>query len=127
MDPVLGLRRQVAHGGELGTALLAERHAMLEAGRELPVGADDDAAVVAVDQDRLAVVDAVADVVEPADHRHTDRARDDGHVRGERAFLEQHGLQAAAVVFEQLGGSEVARDQHRVARQAGLRRRAHAP
>ena len=121
------LGRKVADGGELGAALLAQRHAVLEAGQQLPVGTDDDAAVVAVDEDRLALLDAVADVVQPADHRHSDRPRDDRHVRGERALLEQHGLQPAAVIFEQFGGSEVARDQHRVVREAGLRGRAHPP
>ena len=39
---------------------------MLEAGQKLAVGPDDDAAVVAVDQDRFAVLDAVANVVEAA-------------------------------------------------------------
>ena len=116
---------QVADRGEFGAALLAQRHAVLEAGRQRPVGPDDDAAVVAVDEDRLAFLDAVADVVEPADHRHADRAGDDRHVRGQRAFLEQHALQAPAVIFEQLGGAEVAGDEHRVAGQAGLRRGAH--
>ena len=121
------MRRKGADRGELGAALLAQRHAMLEAGEQRPVRADDDAAVVAVDEDRLAFVDAVADVVQAADHRHADRPRDDRHVRGQRAFLEQHGLQPAAVIFEQLGGPEVAGDQDRVAREAGLRRGAHAP
>ena len=64
---------------------------------------------------------------EAADHRHADRPRDDRHVRGQRAFLEQHGLQAPAVIFEQLGGAEIARDQHGVAGQAGLRGGAHPP
>ena len=51
------------------------------------------------------------DVVQTADHRHADGARDDGHVRGERALLEQHGFQPAPVIFEQVGRSEVARNQ----------------
>ena len=60
-------------------------------------------------------------------HRDSDRARDDRHVRGQRTFLEQHGLQPPAVIFEQFGGAEVARDQDRVAGEAGLRGGAHPP
>ena len=101
--PSLVLAGSVPDRGEFGAALLAQRHAMLEAGQQRPRRADDDAAVVAVDEDRLAFLDAVADVGQAADHRHADRARDDRHVRGQRAFLEQHALQPAAVIFEQLG------------------------
>jgi len=47
-------------------------------------------------------------------------------VRGQRPFLEHDALQAAAVIFEQLGGPEVACDQDRILPQsAHLRRRAH--
>ena len=115
LHPVAGPGGKRPHRGELGAALLADRHAMLEAGGQRPGRTDDHAAVVAVDEDRLAFLDAVADVVEAADHRHSDRARDDHHVRGQRAFLEQHGLEPSPVIFEQVGGAEVARDQHRVA------------
>ena len=76
---------------------------MLEAGEQLAVRPDDHAAVVAVDENRLPFLDAVADVVQPADHRDTDRPGDDRHVRGQRSFLEQDSLQAPAVIFEQLG------------------------
>ena len=41
---------------------------------------------------------------------------------GERPFLQDHALQLAPVIFEQLGRPEVAGDQDRVLRQAGLRR-----
>ena len=56
--------------------------------------------------------------LQPAEHRHAHRARDDRHVRGERAFLEHHALQPPPVVFEQFGRAEVARDQDRVAASA---------
>ena len=62
---------------------------------------------------------------EPADDRHADGPGDDRHVRGQRAFLEQHGLQPPPVIFEQFGGPEVAGDQHGIVGQPGLRRGAH--
>src|SRR3546814_6937774 len=45
----------------------------------------------------------------------------------QRPFLEHDALQAAAIIFEQLGGTEVARDQDRIVPQAHLRRGAHLP
>ncbi len=39
-------------------------------------------------------------------------------MRGERAFLEDHALEAALVVFEQFGRAEIARDQDRIVAQA---------
>ena len=48
-------------------------------------------------------------------------------MRGQRAFLEQHALQSPPVIFEQFGGPEVARHQHRVPRQTTLRGGAHPP
>ena len=39
---------------------------------------------------------------------------------GQRAFLEDHALELAPVIFEQFGRTEIARDQHRVLRQPGL-------
>ena len=58
---------------------------------------------------------------DPPEHRHAHRPRDDGDVRGQRAFLEDHALQLAPVIFEQFGGPEIARDQDRILRQAHLR------
>ncbi len=60
-------------------------------------------------------------------YRHPHGAGDDRHVRGERAFLEHNGFQAATVIFEQFSGTEVARDQHRVPGKAGLGGGAHPP
>ena len=89
---------------------------MVEIGGELPRRADDDTRVVAVDEDGLAFVDAVPDIMQPADHRDADRASDDRHVRGERAFFEQDALEPPPVIFEQLAWPEIARDQYGVVR-----------
>ena len=100
---------------------------MLEAGEQCAIWPNDDAAVVAIDEDLLAFLDAVPDVRDPPDDRHAHRPGDDGHVGGERALLEHHGLQASPVIFEQFGRAEVAGDEDRIPRQSGLRRRPEAP
>ena len=82
---------------------------------------------VAVDEDDVALAGDMADVGDAPDHGHAHRARDDRHVRGERAFLEHHALQPALVIFEQLGGAHVARDEDRVLVEPGLRRGPHPP
>ena len=115
--------RQIAGRLELGALLLPRRKPVREA-REQDLGrADDDAAIVAVDEDLLAFLDAVANVGQASHDRHAHGPCDDSHVRGQRAFFQHHALQAAAVVFQQLGRPEIARDENRVVREAGLRRR----
>ncbi|SBV31719.1 protein of unknown function [uncultured Sphingopyxis sp.] len=80
-----------------------------------------------VEQQQVAFADRGAHVVDAADHRHPHRARDDDDMGGQRPFLEHDALQAAAVIFEQFGGAEVARDQDRILPKAHLRRGAHLP
>ena len=48
-------------------------------------------------------------------------------MRGQRPFLEDHPLQSAAIIFEQFGGAQIARDQDRILPQSRLRRRAQLP
>jgi hypothetical protein len=110
----------------LGAPSQAERHALVEAGQKRSSGADHDATSVAVDEDLVAFVDDVANVGEAADDRHTHGSRDDCHVRGQRPFLEQHRLQPAPVIFEELGGAKIARDEDGVLLEAGLGGGAHS-
>ena len=70
-----------------------------------------------VDEQLVAVGDRRPEVADAADDRHPHRAGDDGDVRGQRAFFEDDALEEPAVVFEQFGGAEVARQDDGIADQ----------
>ena len=122
---VLGDRGQVAQRREVGAALLRNHQLGVERILHRLRRADVQRARRRIEQQQIAFADRGADVADAADHRHAHRARDDDDVRGERAFLEHDALQAAAVIFEQFGGAEVACDQDRILPQAHLRRGSH--
>ncbi len=112
----LGLER-----GEGGAALLAEQQLGLERFLDRRGRPHEQAFLADVEHQHVALGDQPLDVADAPEHRHPHRARDDRHVRGQRSFLEHHALQPSAIVFEQLGGAQVARDQDRIVPQAELR------
>ena len=75
-------------------------------------------ALVAVDQDLVAVQRLVGDAVDMDHQRDRQGAGDDGGMAADRAFLQHHALELA-VVFQQFAGADVAGDQDRVFGQFG--------
>ena len=71
----------------------------------------------AVDDDGVARLDQAGGVVDLADGRNAERARDDRDVRGRPAFLQHQAAQPLAVVVEQRRRAHRARDQDGVFRQ----------
>ncbi len=84
----------------------------------------EDLAVVAVERQPVAGLDPGHRAAHPADHRDVEGARDDRHVRGRRALLEDHAAQPGAAVVDQLGRAERARDQDELVGQAARDRAA---
>ena len=77
----------------------------------------------AVDDDGVARIGNAGGVVDLADRRNAERARDDGDVGMRSAFLQHQAAQALAVVVEQRRRAHRAGDQDGVLRQAFARRR----
>ena len=76
-----------------------------------------DFAGVAVDDDRVALLDDLGNVRDVADGGNRQRARDDGDVARRARLLEHHAAQPRAVVVEQRRRAHRTRDQDRVFRQ----------
>jgi hypothetical protein len=114
----------IAQLREFRLALLAELELALERLIHVRRGSDEQSVLGHIHQDEVALVDEVAHIAHPAEHRNAHRARNDDHVRCERAFLKHHALQAPPVIFEQLRRAEIARDEDRILPQSKLRRRA---
>ena len=76
-----------------------------------------DLAGVAVDDDRVALLDDLGDVGDVADRRHRERPRDDGDMARRARLLEHEAAQPGAVVVEQRRRAHRARDQDRALRQ----------
>ncbi len=68
-------------------------------------------AALGVDDHRVALVDPVAQAGQAADAGDVERSGDDGGVAGRGALLQQQPAQLGAVVFQQVGGAEVAGDE----------------
>ena len=77
----------------------------------------------AVDNDSVARIGNAGSVVDFADRRNTERARDNGDVGMRSAFLQHQAAQALAVVVEQRRRPHRTGDQNGVFRQAFARRR----
>ena len=77
------------------------------------LGPQVDVAEVAVDEDRVAVQRLAGDARRMDHERDRERAGDDRRVAPDRALLEHHAAELAAVV-EQLARPDVARDEDRV-------------
>ena len=118
---VAGRRGLIAQRGELGAAALPGGEPRLEGLVGGGGGAYEDALLAGIEQQHLALGHRLADGAAAAEHRHPHRTRDDGDVRGERAFLQHHALQPAAIIFEQFRRPQVARDQDRVLPEPQLR------
>ena len=105
--------RQVAQAGVAGLRLGLHGDLVAEGVGDRVFGAQVDDALIAVDKDAVAVQRLGGDAFGVDDKRNGQRARDDGGMAADRAFLEHHALEAAAVV-EQLARADVARDEDRV-------------
>ena len=122
--PVAGDRAHILELGIAGLAFLALGKARLERILHRLAGADRGRARIAIDQQLIAIAHQGAQAADPPNHRHAHGARHDHHMRCERAFLKDHALEAALVIFEQFGRAEIARQQDRVRAQAERGRRA---
>jgi hypothetical protein len=116
--PIAGERLDVAQLGVGRLALAALGEAGLERMDHVLRGARERDPEIAVEQDQVAFTDQRAAVAHAAHHRDAHRPRHNHHVRGERPFLHDHALEAAAVVFEQFRRTQVAGDQDGVVAQA---------
>ena len=123
--PVLGDRRHVAQRGIGRAPFLPDGEAPLERFLHRRRRPDEHRTLGHVQQQQVALRNLAADVADPAQHGHPHRPGDDRHVRGQRSFLQDHPLQPALVIFQQLGGPQIARDQDRVLRKPELRGGAH--
>jgi hypothetical protein len=128
-DPhaIAGDRRLVAKRGQSGTALLRHHQLGFECIFDRAGRPDPGDAVADIEQDRVAFADHLADAADAAQHGHAHGARDDDDVGGQRSFLQDHAFQLAAIIFEEFGRPQVARDQDRLVRQPHLRRGAELP
>ena len=112
----------------IGRLLLAALgKAGLEGIGDLLQRADNGVARARIEQDLVTFADGGAHVLGAADHRHVHRPRNDHHMRGKRAFFEDHALQPPLVIFEQFSRAEIAGDQDGVAPQPLRSRRADLP
>ena len=98
------------------SAILASNASSIDRAR-----ADDGRALAGIDQDHVAFADLAARIAHAAEHGNAHRTRHDHDMAGERAFLQDHALQPAPIIFEQFGRAEIARDQDRILAQAHLR------
>jgi hypothetical protein len=114
----------IAHPGivRLPFAVLgkARLEGLDQAGRRAHV----DHALIGIEQERVAIAHLATQRPHAAHHRNAHRPRHDHDMGGQRAFLEDHPLEAAAVVFEQFGRAQIARDQDRVGLEPHRRGRA---
>ena len=78
----------------------------------------DGHAVIGIQQEVIALPNFGPQSAHAAQHRYSHGPRHDHDVAGERTFLEQHALEPAAIVFQQFGRAQVARDQDGIAAQA---------
>ena len=131
VDQQAGIEVEADHRGRRGSRLgrLPQRQVLLlPAGAEphlLGIGrldlgrrADLDLAGAAVDDDGVAVLDEIDDVLDLADGGDAERAGDDGDMAGRPALLEHEAAQALAVIVEQLGRPHGAGDEDGVLRAA---------
>ncbi len=85
-------------------------HLLAERLGDVFLGAQVDMPLVAIDEDGVAVQRLAGDARGLDDQRDGERAGDDGGVAADRAFLEHHRAQRAAIV-EQLARADVARHE----------------
>ena len=113
-----GLGGLVADRGVAFLGLGGHRHLVAEGVHDGFVGPQVGDALVAVDEDQVAVQRLGGDALGMDDERDGERPGDDGGVAADGAFLEHDPLEPAAVV-EQFGGADIAGDQDRVGRHFG--------
>ena len=118
-DPVARHGRDVAQGLVIGAPPRARRDRRLD--RLLDIGArtDQHAAVVAVDDDDVALLDDAGRLGDPADDRNVERPRDDRDMHRRRALFEHEPLDPAMRVIQQLGRSHRLGDQDEFGRALG--------
>jgi hypothetical protein len=113
-DPVAADRRQVAGGGKARLAFRPQPEVFAKQAAHVLARPDQQVAVVAVDDQKIAGLDAAQHLRDAAQHRDVEGAGDDRHMGGRRALLQHQAAQPATVVVEQLGRAHVARHQHEV-------------
>ena len=120
---VLGDAGPVAQRAVLRLPPRAQLHPLAIGGFDVGRRAHMHCAGRAVDDDGVARLDEAGGVVDLADRRDAERARDDRDMRGRPAFLQHQAAQPFAVVVEQRRRAHRARDQDGVFRQLLARRR----
>ena len=112
------LRRLVAEAGIALLRLGLHRHLVAEGVDDAVLGAQVDDALVAVDQDLVAVQRLGGDAARVEHQRDRPGAGDDRGVAADRPLFQHHAPQAAAV-FQKFARADVARDEDRVVGQFG--------
>ena len=92
------------------------RHLVAKGAGDGFFGAQVGNALIAIDQDMVAVQRLAGDAGGVDHQRNRQRPRHDCGVTADRAFLQHHPAQALAI-FQKLAGADVARHQHRIFRQ----------
>ena len=120
---VLGHARHVAQRLVLVLPPRPQPHALGVGGLHVGQRPQVQIAGRAVDDDGVARIGDAGGVVDLADRRNAERARDDGDMRMRAALLEHQPAQALAVVIEQRRRTHRAGDQDGILRQVLARRR----
>ena len=114
---VLGHGRPVAQRPVLAVPAGAEAGLVAVGGDHLARGADVHLAGLGVDDDGVALVDALHDAAGVADGGDAQRLGDDGDMALAAGVLQHQAAQPRAVVVEEVGRAHGAGDQHGVVRQ----------